>query len=435
MRILFLAHRLPYPPDKGDKIRSFRELEGLAQHHEVDLFCFYDQPEDRQYIPQVQRYCREVYAEELSWLRSRAQASFAAAMGRPFTTAFYHSPAMARHVREALAARNYDLIFVFSSSMAPYVEHASQPVILDMVDVDSDKWTQYAQHTPAPASWLWLAEGKNLAKCEEHWTRKFSMTLLCTGAEVEILKRNLPDERIEALENHLDTNYWNPAGIEVSPEIAALQPYIIFTGSMDYFPNIDAVTFFYQNVFPRIRAQVPNVRFVIAGRNPSREILRIARDPAVIVTGTVSDMRPYLLGASAAVAPLRVARGVQNKILEAMAMGLPVVASSVAAKALPDDLLPAVHVEDHPEQIANFLVGQLRQKLPATQPTIRHTLLEYYSRLGWRERLEGILGRVVSPRRQSETRQQNENGVAPISDEFTITTAREEFAPIKAQKR
>jgi sugar transferase (PEP-CTERM/EpsH1 system associated) len=429
MRILFLAHRLPYPPDKGDKIRSFRELEGLTRHHEVDLFCFYDQPEDRQYIPEIQRYCREVYAEELSWLRSRAQASLATAMGRPFTTAFYHSSTMARHVREALAARNYDVIFVFSSSMAPYVESASQPVILDMVDVDSDKWTQYARHTSAPASWLWLAEGKKLAKCEENWTRKFSMTLLCTGAEVEILKRNLPNERIEALENHLDTNYFNPAGIEVTSKIAALQPYVIFTGSMDYFPNIDAVTFFYQNVFPRIRAQMPQARFVIAGRNPSREILRIARDPAVIATGTVSDMRPYLLGGSAAVAPLRVARGVQNKILEAMAMGVPVVASAVAAKALPKDLLPAILVEDDSEQIANFLIKQLRQELPTTQPTIRHTLLEYYSRLGWGDRLESILRRVVLPRQQSENR------VAPIADELTVTTAREEFAPIKAQKR
>jgi len=428
MRILFLAHRLPYPPDKGDKIRSFRELEGLARHHEVDLFCFYDQPEDRQYIPRVQGYCHQVYAEELSWLRSRAQASLATALGRPFTTAFYHSPTMASHVREALAARNYDLIFVFSSSMAPYVESASLPVILDMVDVDSDKWTQYARHTSAPASWLWLAEGKKLAKCEENWTRKFSMTLLCTGAEVEILKRNLPDERIEALENHLDTGYFNPAGIEVTSGIAALQPYIIFTGSMDYFPNIDAVTFFYQNVFPRIRARMPESRFVIAGRNPSREILRIAQDPAVIVTGTVADMRPYLLGASAAVAPLRVARGVQNKILEAMAMGLPVVASGVAAKALPTDLLPVIHVEDDPEEIANFLIGQLQQELPATQPAIRHTLLEYYCRLGWEDRLESLLRRVVLPREQSENR------VAPIADELIVPTARE-FAPIKAQKR
>lgn len=428
MRILFLAHRLPYPPDKGDKIRSFRELEGLAQHHEVDLFCFYDQPEDRQYIPEVQRYCQEVYAEELSWLRSRVQASLATAMGRPFTTAFYHSSTMARRVREALAARNYDLIFVFSSSMAPYVESASPPVVLDMVDVDSDKWTQYAQHTPAPASWLWLAEGKKLAKCEEHWTRKFSLTLLCTSAEVEILKRNLPNERIEALENHLDTGYFNPTNIEVTSQITALQPYIIFTGSMDYFPNIDAVSFFYQNVFPRIRELMPETRFVVAGRNPSREILRIARDPAVIVTGTVSDMRPYLLGASAAVAPLRVARGVQNKILEAMAMGVPVVASGVAAKALPNDLLPAIHVEDDPEQIANFLIKQLRRERPATQPTIRHTLLEYYSRLGWGDRLENILRRVALPRQQSENR------IAPIADELTVTAAREEFAPIKAQK-
>src|ERR1700693_781741 len=428
MRILFLAHRLPYPPDKGDKIRSFRELEALARHHEVDLFCFYDQPEDRQYIPEIGRYCRNVYAEELSWLRSRTQASLASALGRPFTTAFYHSPTMERHVREAMATRKYDLVFVFCSSMAPYVENASQTTILDMVDVDSDKWTQYAKHTLAPASWLWLAEGKKLAKCEERWTRKFSMTLLCTSAEVEILKRNAPGERIEALENQMDMNYFNPKIIEVTSEIAALQPYIIFTGSMDYFPNIDAVTFFHQKVFPAIRTHMPEARFVVAGRKPSRAFRRLARDPAVFVTGTVSDMRPYLLGASAAVAPLRVARGVQNKILEAMAMGVPVAVSGVAAKALPERLLSDVYVEDDPERMAIFLIKQLRRDYPTTQQAIRHALLEYYSGLGWGEKLESILRRAALPGKHGD------NGAVAIADKSLPITARQNSAAIRAQK-
>jgi polysaccharide biosynthesis protein PslH len=243
MRILFLAHRLPYPPNKGDKIRSFHELEAIALHHEVDLFCFYDQPEDSTYFPEVRRRCRELYAERVSWLRSRTQAALACVLGRPFTTAFFHSPAMARRIREAVRDRNYDLIFVFSSSMAPYVERASNiDRVLDMVDVDSDKWTQYASHANPPKSWLWQAEGRRLAACERSWARDFSLTLLSTGAEAAILRKNAPDAKIEVLDNRIDTSYFDPDRVQITPEIAANQPYIVFTGSMDYFPNIDAVT-------------------------------------------------------------------------------------------------------------------------------------------------------------------------------------------------
>jgi polysaccharide biosynthesis protein PslH len=394
MRILFLAHRLPYPPNKGDKIRSFRELEALSRNHEVDLFCFYDQPEDAAYFNDVRRYCRELYAEKISWTRSRARASLALALGRPFTPAFFHSPSMAQRVRRALQSRHYDLVFVFSSSMAQYAESARNlPRVLDMVDVDSDKWKQYAEHAGPPASWLWRSEGRRLAASEKRWAGEFSLTLLCTPAEAQIMQDAAPGARIEAFGNPLDVDYFDPSMVETTSGIRALQPYIIFTGSMDYFPNVDAVTSFYRDVFPAIRAQMPHARFVIAGRNPARAVRELSRDPSVHVTGAVPDVRPYLRGAAVAIAPLRVARGVQTKILEAMCMGLPVAASSKAAMALPADLVREVHAEDDPQRLAAFLVERLRDSVP--QPGARRAVLDHVSKQRWEEHLESLLGRAV----------------------------------------
>ena len=428
MRILFLAHRLPYPPNKGDKIRSFRELEALARGHEVDLFCFYDQPEDSEYFPIVRQYCRDLYAEKISWLRSRIQASLACAFGRPFTTAFYRSPKMARRIREAMAERKYDLIFVFSSSMAPYVESASEPRVLDMVDVDSDKWNQYADHTRPPTSWLWGAEGRRLAKDEARWARGFSMTLLSTRTEAELLRRNVPSAKIEELENRMDLSYFDPSTVVVPSEIAAWQPYIIFTGSMDYFPNVDAVRFFYREVFRSVRARLPRARFVIAGRNPTRAVRRLACDPAVWVTGAVPDIRPYLRGASAAVGPLRVARGVQTKIFEAMAMGVPVAVSSRVARAVPERLLLEIHVEDDPERFAAFLVEKLRQDRPSPELQVRRALSGYYSGLHWQEQLEKMLQRAVRSRDQIELE------TTDIACKLPCTALQVDIASIGARK-
>jgi sugar transferase (PEP-CTERM/EpsH1 system associated) len=398
MRILFLAHRLPYPPDKGDKIRSFRELAALSKKHEVDLLCFYDQPDDSRYFSDVQRFCRNLYCEKISWMRSRVQALLAVVMGRSLTTAFFHSSSMAARVKTALQSEHYDLVFAFSSSMAPYAKVATEvPCVLDMVDVDSDKWKQYADHIRPPASWLWRRESAKLAEDEKRWVSEFSLTLLCTRAESELMKQAAPDSNIEAFENPMDVSYFNPSLVEISPEIEALRPYIIFTGSMDYFPNVDAVTNFYRDVFPAIRAGVPNARFVIAGRNPAAAVRQLSDDPSVSVTGAVTDIRPYLLGAAVAVAPMRVARGVQNKILEAMAMGLPVAASRKAAMALPASLAPAVYAEDDPQRLAAFLIQKLRGAGSASAKT-RQAMLDYVGEQSWDQQFESrILRAAQSP--------------------------------------
>jgi sugar transferase (PEP-CTERM/EpsH1 system associated) len=386
----------------------------LSRTHEVDLFCFYDQSEDRDYLPELHKYCSHVYAEKISWFRSRAQASLACALGRPFTTAFYRSPAMAKRIREAVAERKYDLIFVFSSSMAPYVERATQARLLDMVDVDSDKWTQYAEHTPAPRSWLWRAEGRRLAKYEQRWAREFSLTLLSTPSEADILRRNVPGAQIEELENRMDMGYFDPSTVAVPAEITACQPYIIFTGSMDYFPNVDAVLFFYREVFPSVRDAMPRARFVIAGRNPTRTVRQLAVDPAVWVTGAVADIRPYLRGASVAVAPLRIARGVQTKIFEALAMGIPVAVSCRAAGAVPEPLQHEIHVEDDPKRLAAYLTQKLMQERPASNPGPRNALGKYYDNLNWEGQLDRLIHRALNMREKA--------GIAAADSSYQLRT-------------
>jgi len=392
MRILFLAHRLPYPPTKGDKIRSFWELRQLAAHHEVDLFCFYDDSADEKFLQPAREFCTNLYAEKLSWVRSRVQSLQALLGGHAFTPAYFFSRTMSSKVREAVRTRSYDLIFAFSSSMVQYVPSGTSiPTILDMIDVDSDKWAQYGQESRSAMAWLWKIESRRLAEIERRAVKEFSATLVCTDAEAAVLQRSEASAKVLVLENEFNTDYFDPEKVKLPKDIAAWQPYIIFTGTMDYLPNIDAVTFFCREVFPRPKKKAPNLRFVIAGRNPVRSVRRLGKDPAIHVTGSTPDIRPYLKGAVAAVAPLRIARGVQNKILEALAMGLPVAASRKAAAALSERMAAHLIVEDDPERLADALAKLSIQSGIPSSMEVRQMLVARLSNRLITEQFETII--------------------------------------------
>jgi|SRR5580704_1426611 sugar transferase (PEP-CTERM/EpsH1 system associated) len=392
MRVLFLAHRLPYPPTKGDKIRSFWELRHLSAHHEVDLFCFYDDSEDEKFLQPTREFCTNLYAEKLPWARSRFQSLLALLRGKAFTPAYFYSRTMNSKVRESIRSRNYDLIFVFCSSMVQYVPSDVRiPRILDMVDVDSDKWAQYDREGRSAVPWVWRWEGRRLAEVESRAVERFSATLVCTDAEAAVLQRNGPSSKVFVLENELNTDYFDRQKVEVPKDIAAWQPYIIFTGTMDYLPNVDAVIFFCNKVFPNLKKAVPNLHFVIAGRNPVPEVRRLSQDSSIHVTGSTPDMRPYLKGALMAVAPLRIARGVQNKILEALAMGLPVAASRKAASALPGFLATHLLVEDDAERLATALAQLCLQPARQLPTEVRQMLAERLSDRLLTARFEAII--------------------------------------------
>jgi sugar transferase (PEP-CTERM/EpsH1 system associated) len=390
LRILFLAHRIPFPPDKGEKLRSFWQLRTLAERHDIDLFCFYDDPEDEKHIGQLRQYCRECYVEKLSYLGSRVRALAALLRGRPFSTGFFFSRNMERRIQSNLKSRSYDRIFVFSSSMAPYVEERRDAEkVLDLVDVDSDKWRQYATHCARPIRWLWQVEARRLAAYEKSLVQTFSTTLVCTQPEARLLRSLSPTGSIQVLENYIDVDSYDPATIVVPDELRSWQPYIVLSGSMDYLPNIDAAEYFYREVFPFIRQARPETRFVIAGRNPHPSVRALGADPAVKVTGSVPDIRPYLRGAAVAVAPLRIARGVQNKVLEALASGVPVITSSAVAAALPASLRASVKAADEPGTFAKLVLAALQTKNISIR--LRNNFRAYVENLALSSQLENLM--------------------------------------------
>jgi sugar transferase (PEP-CTERM/EpsH1 system associated) len=406
MRILYIAHRVPYPPNKGDKLRAFWELRELSRRHTVDLFCFYDDPEDKKHVQELSRYCNSCYLEEISCFRSRLQSIKALLRGQAFTTTFFSSPRMSKQIDLALCSGLYDRIIVFSSSMAKYAESAKHiPRILDLVDVDSDKWLQYAKHGSWPWSWLWRREAKLLGAYESTLVRDFSTTVVCTTAEARLLRAKAPTGRIEVLQNYLDVDAYDPARGTIPASIRALQPYLIFSGSMDYRPNIDAVRLFCGEVFPLIRREVPEVRFVIAGRNPDRSVRALQADAAVHVTGSVFDMKPYLWGAAASVAPLRIARGVQNKIIEALASGVPVVSSSTAAAALPHTLQNLLVIADAPTAISAAAVNLLKHGPKIASQEVRATLRNSMDQLDLSSQLQRL---IADPTESTERKQERE---------------------------
>ena len=338
--VLFLVHRLPYPPNKGDKVRSFHLLKHLAARHRVFLGTFIDDPDDARHLPTVRAYCADVHAPRLSPVRARV-ASLAGLLGPDALTLRYYAQAsMARWVRAVVAQQAVDCTLVFSSAMVPYAQPAAAgqpgggPVLLDLVDVDSAKWTAYAPEHRWPMSWLYRREGRTLLACERAAAARARHTFLATEKEAALFRSLAPESaaRVSELGNGVDADYFQPQAGRLSPFKTDEMP-IVFTGAMDYWPNVDAVCWFAAEMLPRLRALHPAVRFHIVGRSPAPAVRALA-GAAVQVSGTVPDVRPYLQHAAVVVAPLRLARGIQNKVLEAMAMARPVVAAASCVEAI-----------------------------------------------------------------------------------------------------
>ncbi len=337
--ILYLAHRIPYPPNKGDKIRSWHLLEGLARRFRVHLGTFVDDPEDWQYLPVLREVCGEVCARPLSPRVARLRSLAGLAAGRALTLDYYRDAQLQAWVRRLAAERPLAAVFAFSSSMAPYAEALPLPAggrrIVDFCDVDSDKWRQYAGSHGWPLSWLYAREARLLERAETRCADAFDTTVVVAEAEARLVRRQAPGSahKVRVLPNGVDTAYFDP-GLPFADPFAAQGPAIVFTGAMDYHPNVDGVCWFAEEILPLVRAAVPGAHFCIVGSKPAEAVRALARREGVSVTGRVPDVRPYLARAAAVVAPLRIARGVQNKVLEAMAMARPIVATPNAVQGI-----------------------------------------------------------------------------------------------------
>jgi len=333
--LLFLSHRLPYPPDKGEKIRAWHILQHLAKSHDIHLGCLADDPADLAQLGELRRICASVACFRVSPALQKARAIVSMRSGRPLTIDAFHSRRLNRWVADTLSRRAVQRIFVFSSAMAGYVTgQQGYTRVLDMVDIDSEKWRAYAPHHRWPMRSLYMREADTLLTLERRLVHDFDLTLFVSEAEARTFIAIAPEshDRVYWLDNGVDLSRFSLTQAFPSP-FPEGQANIVFTGTMDYWPNIDAVNWFVEAVLPLIRQSHPAVRFWIVGATPSRAVTRL-RGPGVIVTGRVPDVRPFLAHADLAVAPLRIARGVQNKVLEAMAMARPVVATPEAFEGI-----------------------------------------------------------------------------------------------------
>jgi sugar transferase (PEP-CTERM/EpsH1 system associated) len=362
--ILYLVHRMPYPPDKGDKVRSYHLLQHLAARHRVFVGTFVDDPADATHVPALQQLCAGVHAARLHPRRARLASLSGLLTGQALTLAYYADVGLRRWVLETAAREHFDAVVVFSSSMAPYAQALAPrvPLLVDLVDVDSAKWAAYADHHRWPLSWLYRREGRKLLAYERSVVAAAQRSFLATDKEVELLLSLAPEcaGRVQAMGNGVNAEFFSPQADRRSPFEAGEVP-LVFTGAMDYWPNVDAVCWFAGHVLPALRELYPGLRLHIVGRSPTAAVQALQGE-GVKVTGTVPDVRPYLQHAAVVVAPLRLARGIQNKVLEAMAMARPVVAASAcvaATSARPGHEIVAA--DDDAASYVKAIDGLLRQ--------------------------------------------------------------------------
>ena len=360
--ILFLCHRLPYPPNKGDKIRSYALLRHLAERGKVSLGCFLDEREDMQYLDAVLGLARgDCHFEFLTPLAKMSRSAVALLKGHAITTACFKSNRLQKWLDQLLQGTPFDDVVIFGSAMAPYLLGTKFPerrVMFDMVDVDSDKWKQYGASTRGPLGWIYRREAHSLEKLERDAAAAFGHTLLVSPFEAETFRQIAPEsaDKISSLTNGVDLGRFSPGARRNPFPVGDIA--IVMTGRMDYRPNYAGALWFTSAVMPHILKSRPNARVYFVGAAPPRA-LRALAGPNVVVTGRVPDVEPYLQYADAVVAPLRIARGVQNKVLEAMAMAKPVVATYEATRSLAVESGIHLWIENDPRRFATAVLAAL----------------------------------------------------------------------------
>ena len=327
MRILFLSQRVPYPPNRGDKITTWRLVERMKRRHEVRCVAFAHDDADVQAAAELTRLGAPTTALRIDLRRTKLASLPLLLTGKPLTLGAYGSRELQRVVDEL--APSCQVGYAYSSSMGAFLEpHARLKRVMHFAELDSDKWRQYAERSKWPMSWVYAREHRTLLEFERRIAASFDENVLCTPLEQQVFEREIPGPRSLVLRNGVDLAHYQPKPDLAEPE------HLVFVGVMDYLPNIDGCVWFVNEILPRLRAKRPAVRFTIVGSRPTDEVKALASHPGVTVTGFVDDPREFLARAAVSVAPLRIARGIQNKVLEGLAMGLPVVGTTSATQGV-----------------------------------------------------------------------------------------------------
>jgi sugar transferase (PEP-CTERM/EpsH1 system associated) len=366
VNILLLSHRVPFPPNKGEKIRTFYQLKCLSElGHQIHLFSPYENKADLAHFNTLaETLCTTVKAAPLKHKALRLVKGIA--KNQSLSIANFYDKNLQRHVDLFLSDNTVDAILCTASSMAEYIFKSSvlktinkKPLlIMDFMDVDSDKWGQYKQNSPFPMSMIYAREQYLLSKYEKRIVEQFDACYLIAQAEVTLFNQQvIQSDKVQVMGNGLDTIAFYPA----KEKEANPYPIFLFTGVMDYKPNVDAVVWFAEKCWGDIIKQHPRARFIIAGMNPDKDVMKLVELTGVEVTGFVDDILPYYHQADIFVAPFRLARGVQNKVLQAFSCALPVISTPMGAEGIRCQADRDILIASSPEQFiqqANKLIDQ-----------------------------------------------------------------------------
>jgi sugar transferase (PEP-CTERM/EpsH1 system associated) len=393
MRVLYLCHRFPFPPKRGGKIRPFNMIRHLsACGHEVTVCSLSRSATEAEEGQGIAPYCTEFKMGLVTeWLQV-ARMIVRLPVPTPSSMGYFFSPELAGHVRRFLSTQKWDLIFVHCSSVAQYVEHVTDvPKILDYGDMDSQKWLEYANYKPFPLSLGYRLEGVKMLAAEKRLARRFDICTATTRAEWETLNGYGTDVTTDWFPNGVDADYFCPTDDPYDPET------ISFIGRMDYYPNQECMTRFCEQTWPILRSRRPRIKLLIVGADPSPAMRQLGELPGVTVTGSVPDVRPHIRKSALMVAPLNIARGTQNKILEAMAMGVPVVTSTIAAGGVDAEAANHFVVADTPQACADAILQILENPEERNRLAVagRERMLSHHAWPRSMVRLDGIIDMAI----------------------------------------
>jgi sugar transferase (PEP-CTERM/EpsH1 system associated) len=379
MNVLLLTHRLPFAPNRGDRIRAYYLLEALAREANVDLVSLVHDRDEASQVHVLQDRVRSVTTAHVRRPRSWLRAAAALGSGQPLTHALLDAPGLDRALSDVTAEHRPDVVVALCSSMARFALRSpldERPLILDLIDVDSEKWRQMGESSRGPLGWVYRREARVLGPFEAFASRRAAATLVVNNRERTVLEAIAPDAPVHVVPNGIDALRFTP------PALPSAEAHVVFCGVMDYAPNVEGVLWFVKHVWPRVREANGRARLTLVGARPTPAIRGLSSDPSIEVTGTVPDVRPYLWRSAVAIAPLLIARGVQNKVLEALAAGLPCVVSGPVFEGVPRAARPGCLEGDTPSAFAASVI-----RLLSMRPQERRRLANQVdmSELSWRE--------------------------------------------------
>ena len=401
MNILYICHRFPFPPKRGGKIRPFNMISHLSKQHKVTVASLVRSQDEANEGKGLADYCAKYIMQPISGIPANLSMILRLPSTRPSSFGYFYSSELKKAINREIKETAYDLIFVHCSSMAPYVEDITEiPKIIDFGDMDSQKWLMYAKIKRLPLSLGYLLEGTKLENEEKRLALKFDFCTCTTKAELKTLLNYKLDIETDWFPNGVDTDYFKPNSEEYKKDL------ISFVGRMDYYPNQEAIIRFCNQVLPILRQNKPEIKLVIVGANPSKSIRSLGKLSGVKITGSVPEVRPYLWESCVNIAPLNIARGTQNKILESLALGVPVICSELAAQGV--DVIPGEHLitASSPNEYANAILSIMdsKEKRQTLAKAGRNRVLTNHSWSSSMKKLDGIINRCLANKNNGDRR-------------------------------